>query len=218
MSPTTEQQASRLEASLQQVATPPLMQQYRILKALDSALGDQFLNAISQYDQATATILQKLPVYEQSCSSVSTLSLDAEAARDKLLILWRSGTDSLTVSSVWGVATSGPARNTALISMAPEFHRALSDAEPRLRSCMAHLATAWLRPRSPDEPRGVLYERIKALRPVEQNKQLQELMGRNNEGTITTEEYAELVRLNQFFDTLQAIIDDAITSTRQKAS
>ena len=83
---------------------------------------------------------------------------------------------------------------------------------------MAHLATAWLRPRSPDEPRGVLYERIKALRPVEQNKQLQELMGRNNEGTITTEEYAELVRLNQFFDTLQAIIDDAITSTRQKAS
>ena len=80
------------------------------------------------------------------------------------------------------------------------------------------LATAWLGPQSPDEPRGVLYQRIAALRPPVQNQQLQELMEKNNEGTITPAEYAELVRLNEFFDTLQAIIDDAITSTHQKVS
>ena len=151
MSSTTEDQASRLEVSLQKVATPPLMQQYRILKALDSSLGDQFLNAISQYDQPTATILQKLPVYEQSCSSVDTESLDSDAGRSKLFILWRSGTDSLTVSSVWGALINGPTRNTLLISLAPEFHKTLSDAEPRVIQCMSQLATAWLRPRSSPE-------------------------------------------------------------------
>jgi len=218
MNTTTEERASQLEISLQKAVTLPLMQQYRILKALDSSLGDQFLNAISQYDQATATILQELPVYEQSCSLVSTQGLGTDVARSKLLILWRSGTDSLTVSSVWGALVNAPTRNTLLISLAPEFHRALSDAEPRVIHCMTQLATTWLRPRLPDEPRGELYKRIAALRPAEQNKQLHELMDKNNEGTITPAEYAELVRLNQFFDTLQAIIDDAITSTRQKPS
>ncbi len=43
-------------------------------------------------------------------------------------------------------------------------------------------------------------------------------MEKNNEGTITPKEHAVLARLNEFFDTLQSIIDDAITATRQKAS
>ncbi len=106
----------------------------------------------------------------------------------------------------------------SLVSHHPYGFAAMAKVVPTYTSTLTSLAAAWLAPRSPDEPRGVLYERIAELRPVEQNKQLQELMEKNNEGTITPAEYAELVRLNEFFDTLQAIIDDAITSTHQKAS
>ena len=171
--------------------------------------------SIAELDQRSAGFEADLQQYESSCRLAVLSGITDKTGQDSLAKLWADGVGVLNLIATWQfVAKIIP----SVVSVHPYGFAAMAKVAPKITSAMTTLAAAWLTPRSQVEPRGALYERIAALRPVEQNKQLQELMEKNNEGAITPAEYAELVRLNEFFDTLQAIIDDAITSTHQKVS
>ncbi len=170
---------------------------------------------VAELDQKSAGFEADLRNYEMKCQQVVATGVPDEAGRVILKELWSNGVAVLDLIARWQYAAKVV---PSLMRVHPEGFAALTKLAPGITTAMTSLARVWLGPRSSNEPRGVLYERIAALRPVEQNHQIQELMEKNNQGTISPAEYAELVRLDDFFDTLQSIIDDAITSTRQKAS
>jgi hypothetical protein len=170
---------------------------------------------IASLDQSSAPFEPNSLRHASKCREVLLRGILHKQGQDDFKELWCDGVGILEIMAGWQFFAK---IDPSLVIHHPYGFAAMAKVVPIYTSSLMSLAAAWLAPRSPDEPRGVLYERIAALRPVEQNKQLQELMEKNNEGTITPAEYVELVRLNEFFDTLQAIIDDAITSTHQKVS
>jgi len=190
----------------------------QLIRDENPELADQYLSAIQLSDHADAMISNDLTTFENECDEMlqnTTRNLDAS----KLIVSqWMRGIYFVDMLADWSRLVDIAKNTAALEIMLPQLHRLFLLIEPRILAAMRRIAGVWLAAWSADETRGVLYERIAALRPVEQNEKLQGLMGKNSEGTITPAEYAELVRLNQFFDILQAIIDDAITSTRQKPS
>lgn len=170
---------------------------------------------VAHLDQKSAGFEADLREYDSKCQQVAATGVSDGASQAALAELWFNGVGVLDLIARWRhVADIVP----SFPRVHPEGFAALTKLAPEVTSAMTTLAKVWLTPRSANETRGVLYERIAALRPIEQNNQLRELMGKNNEGAITPSEYAELLRLNEFFDTLQAIIDNAITSTRHKPS
>lgn len=169
-------------------------------------------------DQIDGIMLDAAAIFVATCLKLSAEDLEIQRSRTRLLEMWHSGADMLDAFQHWNSTVSSTSIGSFIRDELPTSSVLLDKIEQIFVEVMTHLATRWLLARSENEPRGVLYERIAALRPVEQNKQLQELMEKNNEGTITPKEHAVLARLNEFFDTLQSIIDDAITATRQKAS
>ena len=169
-------------------------------------------------DQIDGIMLDAVKIFVAMCLRSVTEDLEIQQSRTQLLEVWHSGAGMLDAFQYWNSTVESTSIGSFIRDELPMSSVLLDKIEQIFVETMKHVAVKWLQTRSDNEPRSVLYERIVALRPVEQNKQLQELMGKNNEGTITPKEHAVLARLNEFFDTLQAIIDDAITATRQKAS
>ena len=138
----------------------------------------------------TINIDQELSQFEQMCAGFDPTRPDA---REEVVGRWRDG-----------VALWHALRPTGVVPT--EFGREFA----RLKSAMTRIATTWLAPRYAGEPRDTIYARIPSLRPVAENERLQELMEKNNEGVISPEEHGELVHLNDFFDTLQPVLCDAL--------
>lgn len=144
-------------------------------------------------------LLDGLPAYETACFAVEAARLGDPEQSAALLARWFDGVallDAITREK------SGAARPDGVGG----------DAEPRVVAAMTHLATAWLSPRFEGEPRTAIRRRIRSLRPVEQNERMGDLFDKRNEGTLATEEKAELYRLGQFFEDLQPILNKAIMS------
>jgi len=140
-------------------------------------------------------LLDGLPAYEAACHAVEAARLGDPAQSATLLARWFEG-----------------------VALLDALSRVKSDPEPRLTAAMTHLATAWLSPRSVGEPRTVTRERIPSLRPIEQSEPFQDLMGKNNEGTLTPDERREFLRLHEFYDTLQSVLTEAIHATFPRMS
>ena len=140
----------------------------------------------------TADFDQELSQFELACAGFDPTGPDA---CEEVEVLWRDGV------GLWHALHSAGAAPA-------EFARKFA----RLKSAMTRIATTWLAPRHLGEPRDSIYARVPSLRPVAENGRLQELMEKNNEGTISPDEYSELAELNNFFETLQPVLCDALLS------
>jgi len=162
--------------------------------------GQQTAEVGDRSPLATRELLDNLPAFEAACAAVEPNRLNEPEQSAQLLARWFDGVSLLdTISRVKSDA-SRPDRDG-------------SAAEPRVVAAMTRVATAWLSPRFAGEPRIDCRKRIPSLRPVEQSLRLQELMGKNTEGTLTPDERGEFERLHEFFDTLQSILTEAVHAT-----
>ena len=147
---------------------------------------------------ATVDIDQELSQFEQACAGFDPTRPDARSMVERY---WRDGV------VIWHE-----------LSPAGQVSPPSATKFARLQSAMTRIATSWLAPRYDGEPREPIYGRIPSLRPAAENDRLQELMEKNTEGTLSPEEYAELIHLNGFFQTLQPILNSAILALPPRSS
>lgn len=146
----------------------------------------------------TVDIDHELTQYERACTGFDALRPDARAEVERHV---RGGV------ALWHDLC--PAGRASPLS---------PDKFSRLQAAMTRVATSWLAPRYVGETRDTIYARIPSLRPVAENERLQELMEKNNEGTISPGEYSKLVQLNEFFEEFQPVLTSAILALPPRSS
>lgn len=146
----------------------------------------------------TVDIDHELSQYEQVCAGFDPMRPDARAELERH---WRDGV------ALWHE-----------LSPAGQVSPPSPSKFARLQAAMTRIATSWLAPRYVGEPREPIYDRVPSLRPVEEGERLQDLMEKNSEGTLSPDEDRELAHLQQFFQSLQPILNAAILALPPGAS
>ena len=171
---------------------------------------DLGLSAISQIDQMDAFVESDLPMFELTCSVVSSVPLIDARLQAVCLEVWNFGVPMVSWICLMDWGKSLPDTGKRLEKIHSAHQTRLADAKPRYIAAMTQLAVAWLTPRFAEEPRNEIRKRVADLRPAYESAELIELMGKNTEGMLTPVERNEFLRLHKFFEMLQDIVDTAL--------
>lgn len=171
---------------------------------------DMGLSAISQVDQMDAFVGSDLPMFELACSAVGSVPLVDARLQAVCLEVWNFGVPMVSWICLmdWGKSIPDTAKRLEKIFGTHQTH--LADAKPRYIAAMTQLAVAWLTPRFAGESRNEIRKRVADLRPAYEAAELVKLMGKNTDGTLTPVERNEFMRLQNFFEMLQDIVDAAL--------
>ena len=174
---------------------------------------DHVLTTVSQLDQLEAFIAADIPLFERACSQISSAPLNDAVWQADCLDTWHLGVpliDWITTCRYESRLLNVVDRSAEAFPRHREFVRSI---EARYLVAMTQLATAWLSPWFAGETRTAIRQRVPSLRPAAQSLRLQELMGKNTEGSLAPEEGGEFEQLHEFFETLQDIVDAALYPT-----
>ena len=172
--------------------------------------SDLGLSAISQIDQMDAFVGSDLPMFELACSAVGSVSLIDARLQAVCLEVWNFGVPMVSWICLMEWGKTVPDLGHRLEKIFGAHQARLAHAKPRYMAAMTQLAAAWLSPRFAGEPRSEIRKRIADLRPAYESAELIKFMDKNTEGTLTSLERDELLRLHKFFETLQDIVDAAL--------